>query len=1005
MMLRRRPISSSHEDFFIERYEWLLSVALHLTGHDRGRAEDLVHDAFIRFTLTHPDPQSIQNLDGYLYTLLRNLHLSQERRATRRRLQQLSILDYDSVEMGLRVMGAQDQIRVQDELRRVCHYACARKDTARAASILILRFFHGYYPSEIARILLSTRRAVDERLRVARAEARLSLDHPKALSFAGERAIPEVIPTGFARATDDFVRELRALVFQSRRGDCLSSEELEALYRTAGAAPIECAPLAHIVSCASCLDAVNTLLGLPLLADRYPTDMLGKDTRPKGGRGGGSMGGGNLQDAARQYRRRMKEVFEHRPKELHILVNGFVLGTQAVNSELSEQTLDINLAEKIGFVEVLSEQEAPLLFLNVEPPPDGPVKQPARVELSDGRTLDLTLSFSSAWPTLHVVYSDPLLKNVGQTVSLSLTSDQADGEDTDAPRLSLNECATEVLFEPFKQKRQRFWQRLGDWSFWLRPSAITAILAFALIAVWLFVRLPAPPVSAAELLQKSAAAEELSVGRTDSVLHRTIRLEERRISTGGELIARRTVELWRSAEKKATGRRVYNERGQLVGGEWIKEGSRMVYRQGARLQPALEDQADKLLAPDSIWRLEPSARVFAALIRDANEATVEERPAAYVLNYQSGAMDAAQGSLPTLIKATLVLSRADLHATEQTLVVRQGSETREYRFMEAIFERRAPNAVVPAVFEPDPELFISGMETGGGGDTAIFSASPRPPVAATLSVATAELEVEALRLLSQAGADLGEQVSVARAADGYLKIQGIVETDQRKREILSALAPISQSLAVQIEISTVTEAVARQQQQAPVAIGQTPPIIVQRVETADESLPVENELRKYFSKDKSRGEEEARRFADRMVEASRRAMSHTGALKRLVNQFSPEDLRTLMPQARAKWIALIQSHARAFERETARLRQELQPIFFPVPPSAEVADESEISDDAGLSRAVERLFELGLANEQVIRSAFTVSAEKTRTSAVGTPQFWQSLKRAEKLAATIQTAR
>jgi DNA-directed RNA polymerase specialized sigma24 family protein len=73
MMLRRRPISSSHEDFFIERYEWLLSVALHLTGHDRGRAEDLVHDAFIRFTLTHPDPQSIQNLDGYLYTLLRNL--------------------------------------------------------------------------------------------------------------------------------------------------------------------------------------------------------------------------------------------------------------------------------------------------------------------------------------------------------------------------------------------------------------------------------------------------------------------------------------------------------------------------------------------------------------------------------------------------------------------------------------------------------------------------------------------------------------------------------------------------------------------------------------------------------------------------------------------------------------------------------------------------------------------------------------------------------------------
>src|SRR5262249_28190084 len=306
---------------------------------------------------------------------------------------------------------------------------------------------------------------------------------------------------------------------------------LKALYRATGTTTIECAPLAHIVSCAGCLDAVNTLLGLPLLVDRCPTDTLGKDTRPKGGRGGGSMGGSNLQDAVRKYRRSMKEIFEHRPKELHFLVNGFVLGSQAVNSELSEQTLDINLTERIGFVEVLSEQEAPLLFLNVEPPPDGPVKQPARVALSDGRTLDLTLSFSSTWPTLHVVYNDPLLKaesaphNVGQTDSLPMPSDRTNCEDTSAPRFSLAAHTPGVLPKPFKRARRRLWHRLGDWSFWLRPSTITAILVVALIAAWLFVRLPAPPVSAAELLQKSAASEELSAERTDSVLHRTIHLE------------------------------------------------------------------------------------------------------------------------------------------------------------------------------------------------------------------------------------------------------------------------------------------------------------------------------------------------------------------------------------------------------------------------------------------------------------------------------------------------
>src|ERR1051325_11844135 len=94
IVLSSRQISSSHEDLFVERYEWLLSSALHLTNHDLALAEDLVHDAFIHFTFTHTDPQNIQNLDGYLYIMLRNLYLSHERRTTRSRLQQLSILDY-----------------------------------------------------------------------------------------------------------------------------------------------------------------------------------------------------------------------------------------------------------------------------------------------------------------------------------------------------------------------------------------------------------------------------------------------------------------------------------------------------------------------------------------------------------------------------------------------------------------------------------------------------------------------------------------------------------------------------------------------------------------------------------------------------------------------------------------------------------------------------------------------------------------------------------------------
>src|SRR5260370_19182032 len=151
-MLRPQEIAASHVDLFIERYERLLLWSLLLTENDQAAAEDLLHDTFIQFTLGQPDLSSIQNLEGYLRTMLRNIHVSQVRRATRSPIRSLSIVEYDSAELGLRAIDPRTQMNVQDELRTVCEYACARKEPSKAGSILILRFFHGYYPEEISKL-------------------------------------------------------------------------------------------------------------------------------------------------------------------------------------------------------------------------------------------------------------------------------------------------------------------------------------------------------------------------------------------------------------------------------------------------------------------------------------------------------------------------------------------------------------------------------------------------------------------------------------------------------------------------------------------------------------------------------------------------------------------------------------------------------------------------------------------------------------------------------------
>lgn len=161
------------EEMFLTHYEQMFEWALHLTGHDQARAEDLVHDVFVQLRLGSQDFAATENVEAYLFTVLRNLHRSQLTRAQRSPANPSLLVEYDSVAAGLQALhdDAGQRLETLAELRAICQFVCVRKETAKAASALILHFFHGYYPGEVAALLCVSRPAVKELMRMARLSA------------------------------------------------------------------------------------------------------------------------------------------------------------------------------------------------------------------------------------------------------------------------------------------------------------------------------------------------------------------------------------------------------------------------------------------------------------------------------------------------------------------------------------------------------------------------------------------------------------------------------------------------------------------------------------------------------------------------------------------------------------------------------------------------------------------------------------------------------------------
>ncbi len=975
--IAERP-TTDHEGVFLERYQRLYDRARRLT-QDLEQAADLVQDAFVQWTLSRTPLDAIQNVDAYLFTMLAHLHVSQVRRAVRARQVRLDLLDHDCLDFALRDVAPLRQLEALDELYEISAFACNRRLTSRTGSVLLLRFFHGYYTREIARILRVPPANVDGFLHLARREARASLAESRTTVGPRRPASPGLgAPSWPGR--DGCLRDLRASVFAFAHQRCYAPEWLDALYNAPPDDLPSCQTLAEIVTCPGCLDAVSRLLGLPPLAERHPVDSLGPGGRS--GPGDGGTGGSGITGVAPRLRRHATDVFEHRPSELSILVNGFFVASHHVAGPRSEQTIRLSLGEAVRFVEVFSEQEVRLAIAALEAPPEGPLEQASTVGFSDDRQLDVAVDFSEPQPVLHVRYLNPSYRSTVEitgTIEPAEPSERSAEEEARAPSL--------VQWLP----GTRWWTRLTGWG--LRPLVASSAIALVLL-LWGWWSLVSPSrLSAAEILARADAVDRAAWQQDADIEHRVFTLEDRSADGSGD-VSRTRIEIWRRGTDLAVARRAYDaESGALEGTEIGVAGEADTVSGSGQQLPSTEAREDvqALVDAGEFWRLEPSAAHFAALSRGLSAPVVDRTDTAYVLRAEAPSSSSPRRGL---VRIVLTLARDTLRPLAQTLVVHGPRGTREYHYVPRGVER-LPAAGSEKYFVPEP-----APVTRPGG---VSSVRPGPTASSALSALdAAAIQTDALYLLDAAGALLGDQVSIASGGSG-IRIGGIVDTPARKRALIAALAPVANHPFVSIHIETASDAARRKPLR-----GVSRP--ARGVEATADQPGGYDQVRRYLlarpadawpleaAERDARIEQEVLQFGADVLARARQSLQHAWALHRIVEQVPPDVAAQLPRPSQEKWRTLIREHAAATDRDLAWVRQTLQPVFAPQAHASSPTAGGTAAPPA-LAGSIDMLLALTKAIEEAVRSSFTLATTGAGTAnTVAGPAFWDSLRRAERLA-------
>jgi DNA-directed RNA polymerase specialized sigma24 family protein len=908
--LKWRPPAGTVEadQLLATHYARLLQWAIGLARGDRGKAEEIVQEFCLYVTAVKPDLSGIGNLDGYLYTCLRHIYLSSLARASREALRVVSVEDFDSFALAVSSQPAGDPVQRQNDLRRICTYAVWRKESSKSASYFILHFFHGYGRQEIANLARLPISAIYNKLKVARSEVVSYLGDPGKLRAIDRNAPPVPTLSWTLLPTAELFRELRQTILQARHSECLPLEDLLANYRSSAPTPISCPLLAHIVSCERCLLVIDRDSKRPTLKDREPLDVFGFS--PETGGEAPSAPAVSFESMMQSVHRKWARIHEHRPHNLSIALNGVVIANHDVRSEHNRLSARIEQPEKAQFVEVFSEQHLRLALLAVgEPPPQGLAVRTQRVALSDGRWLELRISFDGLGLYSEVTYLDPALASVG------LEEDAAELPLASARQTLARRRWSDFLSAP-RANYARFVRPLRAMTPY--PSFAWGLAIIILIgsAGYLAYHRASAPMDAAGLLNKAITTQSTMLqGETE---HQVVHIEES--STNGVVLQQGTVDLWKDGDGSRYVRRLYDAQHRLIAAEWKnEEGNGSSRRKG---RPADTEPS----SIDLLWDQDLSAKSFAALEDGAPQVRVVD--GGYELTRIG-----PSAAYPQLLSATLVLDR-HFQAVRQVMRVRSGEEIHEVRFVQATYERKPARLVPDSVFNPESELPLHGR------DRRPFSGRPHNLVGES-DAQLAELEIAVLYQLHSLGADTGIPIEVLRTPDGRIRVSGTVAAEELKQAIDNRLRDLAGNQLLDLRL------VSSREIKVPFS-GSNRSTPVDAYEVTQPGFAGDLRIRSYFQARGLSGQPldaAVAQFSKDALQHAQLALQHAYAVDRLGRSLSVEEMRAINSNTRKEWAEMVNRHATELAAELRTLHDQLAEISSTTTvPSAPKTDGMGIDD-------------------------------------------------------------